>query len=127
MNNKCRLQRHIILKEDDQIITDTTELCEIFSTFYSSCVNNIGQTDEIDMRELDFFINNIDRHDNYKCILAIKEHHKDVRGFDFMPVKVEYVENLLHKLDMNKATGYDQIPPQMVKLCSKELSQTLTE
>ncbi len=28
---------------------------------------------------------------------------------------------------MNKATGYDQIPPQMVKLCLKELSKTLTE
>ncbi len=28
---------------------------------------------------------------------------------------------------MNKATGYDQIPPKTVKLCSKELSQTLTE
>ncbi len=30
MNKKCRLQRIIILKEDDQIITDTTELWEIF-------------------------------------------------------------------------------------------------
>ncbi len=42
-------------------------------------------------------------------------------------MKVEHVENLLHKFDMNKATGYDQIPPNMVTLCSKELSQTLTE
>ncbi len=39
MNNKCRSQRNIILKEDDQITTDTTELCEIFSTFFSSCAN----------------------------------------------------------------------------------------
>ncbi len=42
-------------------------------------------------------------------------------------MKVEYVENLLHKLDMNKATGYDQISPKIVKLCSKELFKTLTE
>ncbi len=63
------------------------------------------------MSELDFFINIIDRHENHNSILAIKEHHKDVPGFDFNPVKVEHVENLLHKLDMNKATGYDQIPP----------------
>ncbi len=56
MNNKCRLQRNFILKEDDQIITDTTEICEIFSTFFSSCVNNIKQPDEIDMSELDFLI-----------------------------------------------------------------------
>ncbi len=37
---------------------------------------------------------------------------------------VEYVEHLLHKLDMNKETGYDQIPPNIVKLYSKELSKT---
>ncbi len=127
MNNKCRLQRNIILKEDDQIITDTNELCEIFSTFFSSCANNIGQPDEIDMSELDFLMNIINRHKNHKSILAIRVHHKDVPGFDFKPVKEEHIKNLLHKLDMNKATGYYQITPKIVKLCSKQLSKTLTE
>ncbi len=28
-------------------------------------------------------------------------------------MKVEHVENLLHKLDMNKATCFDQIPPKI--------------
>ncbi len=56
MKNKCRLQRNIILKEHDQIITDTTELCEIFSKFFSSCANNIVQPDEINMSELDFLL-----------------------------------------------------------------------
>ncbi len=28
---------------------------------------------------------------------------------------------------MNKATDYGQIPPKMVKICTKELSKTLTE
>ncbi len=42
-------------------------------------------------------------------------------------MKVENAENILHKLEMKKATGYDQIPPKLVKLCSKELSKTLTE
>ncbi len=119
MNNKCRLQRNIILKEDDQIITDTTELCEIFSSFFSSCANNIGQPGEIGMSELDFLINIINRHENYNSILAIREHHKDIPGFEFKPVKVEHVKNLLHKLDMNKATGYDQIPQQCLSYALK--------
>ncbi len=121
MNNKFRSQRNIILKEDDRIITDTTELCEIFSTFFFSYANYIGQPDKINMSELDFLTNIIDRHNNHKSILAIKKHHKDIQAFEFKPVKVDYIENLLHKPDMNKATGYDQIPPKMVKLCSKEL------
>ncbi len=54
----------------------------------------IGQPDEIDLSEIDFFTNVIDRHNNHKSILAIKEHHKDVQGFAFKPVKVEYVGNL---------------------------------
>ncbi len=62
MNNKCRSSRNIILKENYQIITYTTELCEIFSTFFSWCANNIGQPGEIDMSELDFLTNIIDRH-----------------------------------------------------------------
>ncbi len=40
-------------------------------------------------------------------------------------MKGGYVENVLHKLDMNKSAGYDPIPPKMVKLCSKELSKIL--
>ncbi len=95
---------------------DTKELCEIYSTFFSSCAINIGQPDEIDKSELDFLINIIDRHKNHNSILAFKEHHEDELGFDFKPVKVEHAENLLHKLDMNKATGYDHIPPTLVKL-----------
>ncbi len=62
MNNKCTSQTNIILKGDDQIITDITKLCEIFSTFFSSCANYIGQPDEIDMSELDFLTNIINRH-----------------------------------------------------------------
>ncbi len=61
MINKCRSQRNI-RKEDGEIITDTTELCEIFSTFFYLCVNNIGQPGEIDISELDFLTNIVDRH-----------------------------------------------------------------
>ncbi len=79
------------------------------------------------MGELDFLANIIDRHKTHKSISAIKEYHKDVQAFDFKPVKVEYFENLLHKLNMIKATDYDQILPKMVKLFSTELSKALKE
>ncbi len=50
--------------------------------------NYVGQPDEIDMSELDFLSNIIDRYKNHKNISAKKEHHKDVQGFEFKPVKV---------------------------------------
>ena len=37
----------IILQEDDKIITDTQEICEIFNTYFTSVANNIGFDDSI--------------------------------------------------------------------------------
>ncbi len=34
---------------------------------------------------------------------------------------------MLCKLKINKATGYDNVAPKMVKICAEELSETLTE
>ncbi len=34
---------------------------------------------------------------------------------------------MLKRLKINKATGYDHMPPKMVKMCSNELSVTLME
>ncbi len=38
-----------------------------------------------------------------------------------------YVRKLLHNINAQKATGYDNIPPKMVKMCADGLSVTLTE
>ena len=127
MANKSKSQRNIILREDDSIISDQSELCELFSVFFATSASEIGQPDVIDMSEKDFLYNIVDRHKDHKSILAIKNNHKDLSIFDFKPVDATYVEKILDKLKINKATGYDQIPPKIVKMCSSELSVTLME
>ncbi len=77
--------------------------------------------------ENETFIWCICEHKNHNSILKIKEHPGDVPSFDFKPVTAFYVENMLKRLKINKATAYDHMPPKMVKMCSNELSMTLME
>ena len=37
------------------------------------------------------------------------------------------IEKQLTSINCKKSTGYDQIPPRVIKLCAKELSQTFTK
>ncbi len=59
---------------------------------------------------------------NRKTILIIKEHHGDVPSLAITPVTAFYIEIMLKRLKINKATGYDHMPPKIVKMCSNELS-----
>ncbi len=59
MSTKKQCHRNIILKEDENIITDTGELCEIFANFFFTMANSIGSPDHIDMSRTDFFINSV--------------------------------------------------------------------
>ena len=127
LSSKSKSHRNIILKEEETIVTSTSELCEIFINFFSTAANSIGCPDEIDMNQSDFLTKITDKHKNHSSILAIKERHKDKMIFDFNPVHPDYVKNILKKLNVNKSTGYDAIPPKVVRLCSEELSVTLTE
>ncbi len=47
--------------------------------------------------------------------------------FDLKPVIEIYLRKLLHNIEVQEATGYDSIPPKMVKMCADELSVTLIE
>ena len=46
-NKSASHDNKIILQEDDKIITDTQEICEIFNTYFTSVANNIGFDDSL--------------------------------------------------------------------------------
>ncbi len=63
----------------------------------------------------------------HTSIKAILERHKCNETFEFKQVDIDYVYKLLCKLNIHKATGFDNVPPKIVKICAEELSVTLTE
>ncbi len=46
--SKSKSRRHIILKEDDMIITDTQSVCDIFANLFSTIASHIGLDDYIE-------------------------------------------------------------------------------
>ncbi len=124
-NSKSK--RNIMLKEDDKVITNTKEVCEIFAKFFSTIADTIGSPDVIDMSRPNFLSEIFEKHKNHESILKIKEHHSNNSPFSFKPVSVTYVKGILSKIKANKSTGCDEIPPKVVKMCSEELSVPLTD
>ncbi len=90
----------IILKEDENIITDTGELCEIFAEFFSTVTNSIGSPDHIDMRRTDFVSTVYAMYREHSNVKAILERFKDnLIKFEFKNVNSSYVEKLLSKIN----------------------------
>ncbi len=88
----------------------------------------IGSPDHIDMSRTDFLSTVYAKHKEHSSVKAILERFKDnLIKFEFKNVNSSYVEKLLSKKNRKNATGYDNIPPKIVKICSNELSVTLTE
>ncbi len=109
MSKKTKTQRNIILKEGDSVITNTSELCEIFINLFSTVANSIGRPDQIDMSKSDFLYDTIEKHKNHNSIKAILEQHKCNETFEFKQVDIDYVYKLLCKLNIHKATGFENV------------------
>lgn len=127
ISSKPKLRRNIMLKENNEFITDQKSLCGIFASYFSTLAIYIGTPDPINMDSENFLQDILDRHQDHDSIKAIRNNVKHGKCFSFKPVSVEYVKNILSSLNANKSTGCDNIPPKMVKLCAEELSVTITE
>ncbi len=128
LSDKSRCQENIILNENGTIVTDRTEICNLFNDFFCSIAETIGIPDEIDTDSDGYLTSVLARHEGHSSIKAIKNVMKDlsVSTFDFDNVSVQMVEKALSKVNANKATGYDTIPPKLVKMSPGENACMLT-
>ncbi len=92
MTNKIKSQQNIILKEEECIVTEPSDICEIFATLFSTNADSIGEPDEINMENETLLYDVFEKHKNHNSILKIKEHHGDVPSFDFKPITAFYIE-----------------------------------
>ncbi len=56
MTNKIKSQQNIILQEEECIVTEPSDVCEIFATLFSTNADSIGEPDEINMENEPFCI-----------------------------------------------------------------------
>ncbi len=58
------------------------------------------------------------KHSNHVNILPIEYRHKNHNIFRFKMVSLKYVHKIISKLNENKFTDLDKVPPKVVKMCT---------
>ena len=101
LTSKQPTNNNIILKEDDKIITDEREICDIFNDYFSHVAMDIGFKDDIldDFLTADGFARIIDKHCNHPSIIKIREHIQTQRYFYFTTVNDKHIEKNMQKMD----------------------------
>ena len=104
LTSKQPTNNNIILKEDDKIITDEREICDIFNDYFSHVAMDIGFKDDIpdDFLTADDFARIIDKHCNHPSIIKIREHIKTQHYFYFTAVNDKHIEKIMQKMDPKK-------------------------
>ena len=72
--------------------------------------------------------------DQFKSVFTKQDHLEETPKLneprypkiDDLHISIQGVEKLLHNLDPNKASGPDNIPNKILKLCAKELAPAIT-
>ena len=124
----------IILEEEGKLISDEKELVEIFNNHYVNIVENatgaqpsaLGDPSNPDKDE-ETVRHILEAYKDNPIIIKIKEKCEGI-GLNFkLPLATkEEINSIIKKLNTNKATGNDTIPPKLVKLSADFLDEPLT-
>jgi hypothetical protein len=119
----------IILREGDNILTDSQEICNVFNEFYTSAADSIGFSDEIPhfLDSYDMMAHIIRKYSEHSSIIEIKTHRNYDESFTFVPTNEKEVSKLLSGLNIKKAIGYDGIPAKIIKISKSYLTPIITE
>ena len=114
----------IILRENNDIITNSDQVCDILNKFYVSMTKDIGPDDSIKMEDtIDDIVN---QYRDHESVLRIRENVDDGKHFSFTKVTRDDIFKILTNLNPKKAAGYDNIPPKLMKLGARSLCGPVT-
>ena len=99
-------------------------VCDIFNGYFTNVALEIGSEEILNEdEELDQIFK---MYQNHASIVRIHEHVSIDSPFRFTNVSIGEVKSLLRNIDSSKATGYDTIPPKLVKAAANELAQPIS-
>ena len=127
ISNKSRSYcNNIILSIDDNVYTDPAVISSKFNYYFTNIAKGIGTDDRFGTDDSTFSC--IEEKKSHTSISRIKNlmNSKQIDyEFSFSKVNAELVQKHINQLKSKKATGYDMIPPNLVKLGSNILSQSI--
>jgi hypothetical protein len=116
MADKSKSSQNFLLLEEGTLINDPREIAQVFNNKFTTIAANIGKDSP--------YNNDVTNHPSFELI----DNHVDtanVTEFDFKHTDVSSVNKILSNLGINKATGYDGIPPKALKCSSQTMSPIL--
>ena len=115
--------RHISILEDNRIISNDNEVCNVFNDFFVNMASNLSEPchiKDIPTEQL------IDYYDDHPSIRMIRQRCCAESAFRFEKVSPTQVLLKLKGLKTNKAYGYDLIPAKLLKMGANALCTSLT-
>ena len=106
----------ITLVENDSVISEDSELAEVFSKYFENVAKNLNIQRPIFSQEHDDPIANaITNFEQHPSILKIKENRNVCSPFSFEPVSLDEIIKETFNLDASKATQKSDIPTKIIK------------
>ena len=109
---------------ENKLVNDPIKVCKIFNDFFIKAASDIGNEEPI--RDDETIDDILCTYDGCEVIQRITSNVPHDGIFKFSSTSVTEVNDLLNKTDPTKATGYDDIPPKLLKLGATELAPTIT-
>ena len=134
ITNKCHHSRedYIILK-NGELISDKKEVANLFNDHYIHIIENTTGT-KPETFKFDPYIKSIDQivevYKEHPSILLIKDkmqHIPDHNIFEIPPCTASDIFQIVKKINIKAAQGYDKIPPKILKMCAHEIADPLSE
>ena len=124
MTNKSKSSNeHITLYEGESLISNATDVCNIFNDYYVNVTSNFCEPENVNGMSVEQVI---DHYQNHPSVKLIKDKNKTTQMFDFSHVTQTVTQNKLKQLKTNKASGFDKIPAKFLKMGADQLCFSLT-
>ena len=113
---------NIMLQENEELFSKKSDV-EIYNKYYSTIADDIGENDNIENTTLNEVFEKHSLHPS----TSIMSKCTTGEAFTFLPLTENNVYREMKLLQANKATGFDNMPPKIVKLCSSQLCHSFTK
>ena len=122
MTNKNTVNHNnIILRENNNTVIDSNEVCEIFNDYFANIASSIRFEDGITAVEAA-----IQKYNRHLSVVMIRDNFTELKTFTFCIVSPDDISHKLKSIDIKKATGYDNILGKILRLAHKKLTLPLT-
>ena len=114
----------IVLLNNESEISDPACVSNLFNEHFVSAAASIGKMDDIAKHET--FVDIIQTHEMHESVKYIRDNLSLSDILTFSSVSEGQIYRKLKGLDGKKATGFDNIPPKLIKIAAKSLCKPIT-